>query len=73
MFEVKQDVLEASFEALERQDEEVAQLREEMALLKSRMDAQTIVGARPVLSGGTGQKSAFVESYLRKGLETGWR
>jgi HK97 family phage major capsid protein len=71
MFEVKQDALEASFEALERQDEEVAQLREEMAQLKSRMDAQAVAAGRPALSGGTERKSAFVESYLRKGIESG--
>jgi HK97 family phage major capsid protein len=71
MLEVKQDGLEASFEALERQDEEVAQLREEMAQLKSRMDAQAVASGRPALSGATQRKSAFVESYLRKGIETG--
>jgi HK97 family phage major capsid protein len=70
--EVKADPLEASFEALERQDEEVAQLREEMAQLKARMDAQAVAAARPALSGAkAAEKSPFVESYLRKGLEAG--
>jgi len=71
MVEVKADPLEASFEALERQDEDVAQLRDEMAQLKARMDAQAIAGARPALSGAKAQSSPFVESYLRKGLEAG--
>jgi HK97 family phage major capsid protein len=70
MLEVKADALEASFEALEREDEDVAALKEEMAQLKARLDAQSRVG-RPVLAGGRGEKSAFVDSYLRKGLEAG--
>lgn len=71
MSEVKADALEASFEAIERQDEDVAQLREEMAQLRARVEAQAVADARPVLSGGTQRKSAFVESYLRKGIEQG--
>lgn len=79
MIEVKADALEASFEALEREDENVAALREEVAGLKARMDAQALAGARPALSGaksealrhGSGQASPFVERYLRKGLEAG--
>ncbi|HEU0097481.1 MAG TPA: phage major capsid protein [Allosphingosinicella sp.] len=71
MLEVKADPLEQSFEALERGDEEVAELREEMAQLKSRMDAQAVAAARPALSGARGGGSPFVESYLRKGLESG--
>jgi HK97 family phage major capsid protein len=71
MYEVKADPLEASFEALERESEDVAQLREEMAQLKSRMDAQAVAAARPALSGAKAEKSPFVESYLRKGLEVG--
>jgi HK97 family phage major capsid protein len=71
MYEVKADPLEASFEALERESEDVAQLREEMAQLKSRMDAQALAAARPALSGAKADKSPFVESYLRKGLEAG--
>jgi HK97 family phage major capsid protein len=71
MLEVKADPLEASFEALERQDEDVALLREEMAQLKARIDAQAVASARPALAGARGEKSAFVENYLRKGLESG--
>jgi HK97 family phage major capsid protein len=71
MYEVKADPLEASFEALERQDDEVRELREEMAGLKARMDAQAIAGARPALSGAKSASSPFVENYLRKGMEAG--
>jgi HK97 family phage major capsid protein len=73
MLDVKQDALEASFEALERQDEEVAQLRGEMAQLKARVDAQALAAARPALSGAKAGAAAspFVEAYLRKGVESG--
>jgi HK97 family phage major capsid protein len=71
MYEVKADALEASFEAIERQDEDVAALREEMAQLKARIDAQAVAGARPALAGAKSESSPFVENYLRKGLEAG--
>ncbi len=76
MFEVKADPLEASFEALEREDEELAQLKTEMAQLKARVDAQTVAAARPALSDAKAERrgeaaSAFVDKYLRKGLEAG--
>lgn len=71
MLEVKADPLEESFEALERSDEEVAGLREEMAQLKSRMDAQAVAAARPALSGARAGGTPFVDSYLRKGVESG--
>jgi HK97 family phage major capsid protein len=69
MVDVKADALEASFDAIERQDEEVAQLREEVALLKARVEARPAV--RPALSGAKAERSPFVESYLRKGVEAG--
>lgn len=71
MVDVKADALEASFEVLERQDEDVAALKEEMAQLKARMDAQAIAGVRPALSGAKAESSPFVDAYLRKGLEAG--
>lgn len=72
MLEVKADPLEASFEALEREDEDVAQLKEETAQLKARVDAQAVAAARPALSGAkSAEGSAFVDKYLRKGLEAG--
>lgn len=69
MHEVKADALEASFEALEREDEDVAALRDEVAALKARVDAQAVT--RPALSGAKSESSPFVERYLRKGLEHG--
>ncbi len=69
MYEVKADPLKASFEAIERQDDEVRELREEMAGLKARMDAQAVAGARPALSGAKSASSPFVDNYLRKGME----
>jgi HK97 family phage major capsid protein len=71
MLEVKADPLEASFDAIEREDEDVAQLREEMAQLKARIDAQAVAQARPALSGARAEGSPFVDAYLRKGLESG--
>jgi HK97 family phage major capsid protein len=71
MLEVKADPLEASFETLEREDEDLAQLRDEMAQLKARIDAQAVASARPALSGAKSEGSPFVERYLRKGLESG--
>ncbi|HEX8511509.1 MAG TPA: phage major capsid protein [Allosphingosinicella sp.] len=52
-------------------DPKLAELREEMAQLKSRMDAQAVAAARPALSGARAHGSPFVDSYLRKGLESG--
>ena len=71
MLEVKADPLEASFEALEREEDEVAQLREEMAQLKGRIEAQAVASARPALTGAKAPASPFVDNYLRKGLDTG--
>lgn len=71
MLEVKADALEASFEALEQEDDQVAALRGEMAALKARVDAQALAGVRPALSGAKAEASPFVERYLRKGLEAG--
>jgi HK97 family phage major capsid protein len=71
MYEVKADALEASFEALEREDGDVAALKEEVAALKMRVDAQAVAGARPALAGAKSESSPFVERYLRKGLEAG--
>ena len=70
MIEVKADSLEASFEALE--DEGVAALKEELALLKKRVEEGVIASQRPALDGvKSAASSAFVEGYLRKGAESG--
>jgi HK97 family phage major capsid protein len=68
MVEVKADALEASFEAIERDHDDVAVLREEVAALTRRIEAPVV---RPVLSGAKAERSLFVESYLRRGVEAG--
>jgi HK97 family phage major capsid protein len=71
MLEIKTDALEASFDALEREDEDVAALKAEVAQLKARVEAQSAAAGRPALSAAVAGKSTFVESYLRKGIESG--
>ncbi len=72
MIEVKADGLEASFEALERDEEGVEALKAELALLKKRVDEGVIAAQRPVLDGvKSAEASAFVDQYLRKGVEAG--
>jgi HK97 family phage major capsid protein len=73
MFEVKADALEASFDALERESKDIEALKNEMAQLKTRMDAEAVASARPALAGAkaAGKASPFVENYLRKGIVAG--
>ncbi|HWW65326.1 MAG TPA: phage major capsid protein [Sphingomonadaceae bacterium] len=74
MYEVKADPLEASFDEAARVDE-AAELRAERDALKARLEAATRAAARPALSGAKSEASperaAFVERYLRKGIESG--
>ena len=72
MIEVKADSLEASFEALEREDDGVEALKSELALLKKRIDEGAIAAQRPALDGAkSAEASGFVEQYIRKGIDTG--
>src|SRR5436190_23149900 len=72
MIEVKADGLEASFEALEAEEDGVEALKAELALLKKRVDEGVIAGQRPALDGvKSAEASAFVDQYLRKGVESG--
>ncbi len=72
MIEVKADGLEASFEALERDEDGVQALKDELALLKRRIDEGVIAGQRPALDGvKSAAASAFVDQYLRRGIEQG--
>jgi HK97 family phage major capsid protein len=67
------DPLEASFDALAA-NEAMGELRAEMAQLKARLDEAAVIAGRPALSGarpGESGAKAFVESYLRKGVESG--
>jgi HK97 family phage major capsid protein len=71
MYEVKADALEESFDAV-LQAERIAQLEADMAALKG----QVVAAQRPALDGVKGaadspQSTAFVERYLRRGLEAG--
>lgn len=65
------DGLEASFDAIEREDDEVEALKAEVAALRARVERQGLAAARPALSGVKSEGSAFVERYLRKGIESG--
>src|SRR3546814_7116326 len=69
MYEVKADALEESFDAV-LQAEKIAALEADMAALKG----QVVAAQRPALDGVKGgsidpQRAAFVERYLRRGLE----
>ena len=73
-YEVKADALEASFEVVETQalEAELAALRSEVEAMRARLQP----ARRPALDGakaedGTSRRRAFVDGYLRKGLETG--
>jgi HK97 family phage major capsid protein len=73
MYETKADTLAASFDAVAA-NEAVGELRAEMAQLKTRMDEAAIIAGRPALSGAKAGESgtkAFVDAYLRKGIEGG--
>ena len=72
MIEVKADGLEASFEALEREEVGVEGLKAELELLKKRIDEGVIAAQRPALDGlKAAEASSFVEQYIRKGIEAG--
>ena len=76
MLEVKADKLEDSFEAIERDEDGVKALKQELELLKSRIEDGLIAAQRMPLDGvKSGAKSpevrAFSERYLRLGIEAG--
>lgn len=72
MIEVKADGLEASFEAVERRDDGVKALEAELAALKARIDEGVIAAQRVPLDGvKSAGASAFVERYVRQGIEAG--
>jgi HK97 family phage major capsid protein len=71
MYEVKADALEESFDAV-LQAEKIAALEADVSALKG----QVVAAQRPALDGVKGdaadpKRTAFVERYLRKGLEAG--
>lgn len=78
MYEVKAEGLEASFDAVEDGAirNEIAGLREDMSGLKRRLDQALVAGGRPMLGetkadGRQPETKAFVDRYLRKGIESG--
>ena len=73
MVEVKADSLEASFDALENEEDGVAALQAELQTLKSRIEEGVIAAQRPALeaAGVKAAASAFTERYIRKGIEAG--
>ena len=76
MLEVKADKLEDSFEAIEQDEAGVAALKQELELLKSRIEDKVIAAQRVPLDGvKSGAKSPevreFSERYLRLGIEAG--
>ena len=72
MLEVKADKLEASFEAIERDEEGVAALKLELELLKSRIEDGVIASQRPAIDGvKSAEARDFTERFLRKGIEAG--
>lgn len=72
MVEVKADVLEQSFEAVEDQDV-VASLGEELRQLRARVSAGLLASARPALEQGikSAESIGYVDRYLRRGIESG--
>jgi HK97 family phage major capsid protein len=71
MVEVKADALEQSFEQFE-EDDGVAALKSELETLKAKIAAGEIAAQRPALDGvKSAEASAFVDQYLRRGIETG--
>lgn len=79
-YEVKADALEASFDAFgadAQQGETIAALQADVASLKGQVEAARRAAlARPALDGVKGgeadpQRVAFVDRYLRRGLEAG--
>lgn len=75
MYEVKADALEESFDAV-LQAEKMAGLEAQVAELERVVKGQVVAAQRPPLDGAKGgavdpARAAFVERYLRKGLEAG--
>ncbi|MES2904046.1 MAG: phage major capsid protein, partial [Pseudomonadota bacterium] len=72
MLEVKADRLEDSFEAIGRDEDGVAALKQELELLKSRIEDGVIASQRVPLDGvKSAEAREFSERYLRLGIEAG--
>ena len=72
MLEVKADRLEDSFEAIGRDEDGVAALKQELELLKGRIEDGVIAGQRVPIDGvKSAEAREFSERYLRLGIEAG--
>ena len=72
MMEVKADKLEASFEAIERDEGQVAALKAELDALKGRIEDQEIAAQLPAIDGVKSAEAAnFTERFMRLGIESG--
>ena len=72
MVEVKADVLEESFDALEQDEDGLAALKAELDALKGRIAAGAVASQRPALDGvKSAEASSFVDQYLRRGIDSG--
>ena len=72
MMEVKADKLEASFEAIERDEAGVAELKAELDALKGRIAEQAIAAQLPAVDGvKSAEASNFTERFMRLGIESG--
>jgi HK97 family phage major capsid protein len=72
MVEVKADTLEASFDAIEQQDDGIAALKAELETLKAKIAAGAIQAQRPALDGvKSGSTNDAFQQYLRRGTTGG--
>jgi HK97 family phage major capsid protein len=72
VLEVKADALEESFDEFQNEDDGVAALKVELETLKAKIASGVIAAQRPALDGvKSAEASAFVDGYLRRGIETG--
>ena len=72
MMEVKADKLEASFEAIERDEDGVKALKAELDALKGRIADQAIAAQLPAIDGvKSAEANNFTERFMRLGIESG--
>ena len=72
MLEVKADKLEASFEAIERDEDGVKALKQELDALKGRIEDGAIAAQLPAIDGvKSAEANNFTERFMRLGIESG--
>lgn len=71
-YEIKADVLDASFESAGvALAAEIAELREKFEAMRGGIDRAARAEKRPALGGAKSEAKPFVDLYLRKGIEAG--